>query len=67
MSEQPSRGSNPELEKLIAERQSPQQIRDTVHNYWEKLGVKSDPAGQGLMWPEADLDKGERIARENKS
>ena len=35
MSEQPSRGTNPELERLIAERQSPQEIRDTVHNYWE--------------------------------
>jgi hypothetical protein len=91
MSEQPSRGTNPELEKLIAECQSAQQIRDTVHNYWEKLGVKSDPTHQGLMWPsavpqlsrivtlpsgrrvlveatsEADLDKGERIARESRS
>lgn len=53
MSEQPSRGANPELEALIAECQSPQQIRDTVHNYWESRGVKSDPTNQGLMWPEA--------------
>ena len=53
MSEQPSRGANPELEALIAECQLPQQIRDTVHNYWESRGVKSDPTNQGLMWPEA--------------
>jgi hypothetical protein len=75
MPEQPSHGNNPELEELIAACTSPDQIKQCVRDYWEKLGAHVDPTGRGIVFPKAvpqlsriiTLDSGRRMIVEATS